>query len=86
MKIKNQTINGGNQQFADKIVNQNKNINAGNYVEGNVSNSNLSERDIHITNNNSSADNFPKIDQKTILVAAASPDNKARLRLDIEAA
>jgi hypothetical protein len=49
MKIKNQTINGGSQQFADKIVNQNKNITAGNYVEGNVSGGNFSEHDIYIS-------------------------------------
>jgi hypothetical protein len=84
MKIKNQTINGGSQQFADNIVNQNKNITAGNYVEGNVSNSNLSDRDIYITNNNSPVNNTPKLEQKTILIAAASPTDEARLRLDVE--
>jgi hypothetical protein len=84
MKIENQTINGGNQQFADKIVNKNKNITATNYVEGNVSGGNIAGGDIHITTHNSLVDNNPKPAQKTILIAAAAPSDEARLRLDVE--
>lgn len=51
MKIKNQTINGGNQQFADKIINQNKEITATNYVEGNVNGGNIAGRDMNQSTN-----------------------------------
>lgn len=84
MKIKNQTITGGSQQFAEKIVNENKNITAGNYVAGNVSGGNIASDDIHITNNNSPVDNTLKIQPKTILIAAAAPSDEDRLRLDVE--
>jgi hypothetical protein len=52
MKIKNQTINGGNQQFADKIINQNRKITATNYVEGNVNGGNIAGGDINQSTNN----------------------------------
>lgn len=83
MKIKNQTITGGSQQFADKIVNQNPNINTGNYVEGNISGGNIAGADLYITNN-AAVDNSPQLEQKTILIAAASPSDEVRLRLDVE--
>ncbi|MCX7096352.1 MAG: TIR domain-containing protein [Methylococcales bacterium] len=85
MKIKNQTIHGGNQQFADDITNQNREIKTENYIAGDIKGGNIAGRDIHIHHHNSEAGSKPMPTQKTILIVAANPSNETRLRLDVEA-
>lgn len=58
LEIKNLTIENGSQQFADKITNQNKDINTGSYIEGNIVNIS------HIYN--SPPDNHSKMDAQRI--------------------
>lgn len=67
VEIKNQTINDGNQQVADNIINHNKEIETDNYIEGNVTGGNVAGRDIHIHYNISSTEDKSLTSPKTIL-------------------